>query len=150
MPGLSLREAAGQAGTSKSTILRAIQSGRLSANRTDEGGYSIDPSELNRVYPARSAPVAGERHADRSTGQDASPPAPPVSSEATVELRVRNATLEAELSALRLILEVERRRAEELREDRDGWRSQAERLALPLPDSQKPLGWFRRALRASA
>ena len=37
---------------SKSTILRAIQKGRMSATRTDNGGWLIDPSELFRVYPS--------------------------------------------------------------------------------------------------
>ena len=60
MTAFSLRQAAQEAGTSKSTILRAIQSGRLSATRTDEGGYSIDPAELFRVYPPKS--VASYEH----------------------------------------------------------------------------------------
>jgi excisionase family DNA binding protein len=51
MAELSLREAAQQAGTSKSTILRAVKAGRLSATRDDDGGYRIDPAELHRVYP---------------------------------------------------------------------------------------------------
>jgi excisionase family DNA binding protein len=50
MPTLSLRDAAEQAGTSKSTIWRAIKSGRLSAARTDDGGFAIDPAELFRVF----------------------------------------------------------------------------------------------------
>jgi hypothetical protein len=53
--GLSLREAAREANISKSTVLRAIQRGRLSAGRTDDGGYSIEPSELFRAYPPRPA-----------------------------------------------------------------------------------------------
>ena len=48
---LSLQDAAAQAGVSKTTILQAIRSGRLSAPRNDDGGYAIDPSELFRVYP---------------------------------------------------------------------------------------------------
>ena len=135
MAGLSLREAAQQAGTSKSTILRAIQGGRLSATRTDDGGYSIDPAELFRVYPVKSSIDALQRSTDQSVGQDASHSAPggtPDTPDAT-ELRIRTATLEAELSALRSILEAEKRRAEELREDRDRWHAQAERLALPAP-----------------
>jgi hypothetical protein len=43
---------------SKSTILRAIQKGRLSAARTENGGWLIDPSELARVYPSVVPPVA--------------------------------------------------------------------------------------------
>ena len=47
---LSLGQAARAANTSKTTIGRAIKSGRLSATRRDDGGYAIDPSELARVF----------------------------------------------------------------------------------------------------
>jgi hypothetical protein len=50
--GYSLGQAAKAAGRSKTTIHRAIKSGRLSASRTDDGGWSIDPAELSRAYPA--------------------------------------------------------------------------------------------------
>jgi hypothetical protein len=43
-----------------------------------------------------------------------------------VELRVRNAAIEAEIKALRDAVQ-------ELRQDRDAWRSQAERLLLVAP-----------------
>ena len=51
MTSLSLREAAEEAGTSKSTIWRAVKSGRMSATRTDDGGFAIDPGELFRAFP---------------------------------------------------------------------------------------------------
>jgi excisionase family DNA binding protein len=124
MAALSLREAAQQAGTSKSTILRAIQSGRLSATRTDDGGYAIDPAELFRVYPPRS---------DSGPGQGLDRSLAPAALDAATELRIRNAQLEASFNALKAILEAEKRRSEELREDRDRWAGQAERLALPAP-----------------
>ncbi len=127
MAGLSLREAAQLAKTSKSTILRAIQSGRLSATRTDDGGYSIDPAELCRVYPPR--PDAPDQSADQSAGQGATG-----LSDAATELRIRNAQLEAGFNALKAILEAEKKHLEEIREDRDRWAAQAERLALPAPD----------------
>ena len=47
---LSLGEAARLAGTSKTTLSRAIKAGRLSATRKDDGGYQIDPAELSRVF----------------------------------------------------------------------------------------------------
>ena len=47
---LSPNDAAKQVGKSKTTILRAIRSGKLSANKSEDGSYSIDPSELARVY----------------------------------------------------------------------------------------------------
>ena len=61
MASLSLREAAEQAGTSKSTIWRAIKSGRMSATRTDDGGFAIDP-------PSYSAP--SPRNGPRNVSRD--------------------------------------------------------------------------------
>lgn len=49
---LTLRQAAELTGKSKSTLTRAIKSGRLSASRNAEGMYAIDPAELARVYPS--------------------------------------------------------------------------------------------------
>jgi excisionase family DNA binding protein len=115
MTTLSLREAAEQAGVSKSTVFRAIQSGRMSAPRTDDGGFAIDPAELFRVYPPKSA---AERVASHSKGHDA-----PDSD--TVALLIRNVQLEAELNGLRAM-------AEELRRSRDKWEEQAERLVRQL------------------
>lgn len=51
MAGLSLSQAAKATGRSKSTIGRAIQSGRLSALRNDSGTFTIEPSELFRAFP---------------------------------------------------------------------------------------------------
>lgn len=50
---LSLGQAAKEAQLSKSTISRAIKEGRLSADKNNNGSYSIDPSELFRVYPPK-------------------------------------------------------------------------------------------------
>jgi hypothetical protein len=47
----SLGEAAKAAGRAKSTILRDIRRGKLSAARTETGGYQIEPAELARAYP---------------------------------------------------------------------------------------------------
>lgn len=38
-------------GKAKSTILRAIKSGIISAHKSSDGSYEIDPSELHRVFP---------------------------------------------------------------------------------------------------
>lgn len=56
---LSLSAAAKEVGRSKSTLSRAVKSGRLSATRCEDGNYRIDPSELYRVFPLLVArPVA--------------------------------------------------------------------------------------------
>lgn len=49
--GLTLRQAAEQCGASRTTINRALKSGKLSGSRTDAGAWSIDPAELARVFP---------------------------------------------------------------------------------------------------
>jgi hypothetical protein len=51
----TLGEAAKATGNSKTTIHRAIKSGRVSATRKDDGSYEIDPAELHRVYPPKSS-----------------------------------------------------------------------------------------------
>lgn len=49
--GLTLRQAAEKSGKSRSTIHRALNSGKLSGSRDDGGAWSIDPAELARVFP---------------------------------------------------------------------------------------------------
>lgn len=46
----SISAAAKATGKGKSTIHRAIQSGKLSASRLDDGTFEIDASELFRVF----------------------------------------------------------------------------------------------------
>lgn len=51
----TLGEAAKATGISKASISRAIASGRISAAKKDDGSFSIEPVELHRVYPPKSA-----------------------------------------------------------------------------------------------
>lgn len=51
MADLSLSQAARLTGRSKSTIGRAIKSGRLSATRNEDGTFGINPAELLRAFP---------------------------------------------------------------------------------------------------
>lgn len=125
----SLRTAAQHTGTSKSTILRAIKSGRLSAARLDDGGYEIDGAELERVYPTQRST---ERAMDHSaTGDDT-----PRTADAT-------AALAAEISGLREILRRADATADELRQERDRWRSMAESQQRLIAD-QRPRSWWQR------
>lgn len=48
---LSANEASKRTGKSIPTITRAIKSAKISAEKSDSGGYLIDPSELFRVFP---------------------------------------------------------------------------------------------------
>lgn len=55
MAKLSVAQAAALIGKSKSTLLRAVKSGRVSASRDEAGTLWLDPSEVFRVYPAASS-----------------------------------------------------------------------------------------------
>jgi excisionase family DNA binding protein len=143
---LTLGEAARLCGVPKSTISRAVKSGRLSAGRDDKGSYAIDPAELSRVYPFKPPETAATSATDGAPGgvaQDATgipqhpeQVAPPST---TSELAMRLAAAEAELRGLRDMVE-------ELRRSRDKWEAQAERLTLALPAASQQAvarrGWW--------
>ncbi len=125
MTQLNLREAAEQAGTSKSSIYRAIKSGRLSAPRTDDGGFAIDPAELFRAFPPGNGPAKQTATSPKMDETD---------------LKQALAVAEANLMSLKDMLdEVKATRDElrqdrdDLRKDRDAWKEQAQRLALAAP-----------------
>ena len=50
--GYTLGQASEATGKAKSTILKSIKAGRISAIKDDAGNWSIEPSELHRVYDA--------------------------------------------------------------------------------------------------
>jgi excisionase family DNA binding protein len=132
----SLRTAAQHTGTSKSTILRAIKAGRLSATRLEDGSYEIDAAELERAYPA-------QRMKQRDTGSTEHH-APANSGERTTDAPgATAAALEAEIAGLREILRRADDAAAELRQDRDTWRSMAENQQRLLAD-QRPRSWWQR------
>ena len=49
--GYTLGQAAKAVGMSKTSILRSIKTGRISAGRDEFGQWPIEPCELHRVYP---------------------------------------------------------------------------------------------------
>jgi hypothetical protein len=119
----NLGSAAAATGLNKSSVLRAIKAGRISATKSEVGEWQIQPAELHRVYP----PVA-----------ETTEPAQPEQSGATV----RVAGLEAEIRGLRDVAELLRAQLTETRVDRDQWREVASRLALPNAE-QKRRPWWR-------
>jgi hypothetical protein len=57
---LTLGEAARATGKNKSTILRAVKDGRITAEKDEDGQYAIEPAELFRLFsPATPDGVAG-------------------------------------------------------------------------------------------
>jgi hypothetical protein len=122
MTALSLREAAAQAKASKSTIWRAIKAGRISAARTDDGGFAIDPAELFRTFPPDPEP----RAVPDPTADDIAP-----RRDATKAVIAGLASLLAEVRAIH----------DELRQDRDERRTRAEQLLAPAAPTKPEASW---------
>ena len=129
---VTLGKAAQLTGTSKTTLTRAIRAGRLSAIRQDDGSYRIDPAELSRVYALKAVPPATVP----TTGDVAHHSTPSETPATDPELQAKTAALEAELKGLRELVA-------ELRQSRDDWRDQAQRLAL-TPPKQVSQPWWKR------
>jgi hypothetical protein len=122
---LTLSDAANAAGVAKSTIWRAIKSGRISASRTFTGSYQVDAAELFQVFPAVQK-------------ND------PTKQVATTIEQVGTAAQEAQITALKDISGLLRDQLEDLRKDRDAWRGQAESNQRLLIDGRKRrdiFGW---------
>jgi hypothetical protein len=129
---LTIKQAGRATGKSKATILRAIQGHRLSAAKDEvTGAWMIDMAELHRVFPR----------------------APSDAADAVQEAEAGASVMRAELVMMRERLEDERREREreraekdgviaDLREDRDRWRSQAEKLLLTDQRPVKARRWF--------
>ena len=48
----TLAEAAAACGVNKSTVLRAVKSGRISGTKDEFGTWHVEAVELHRVFPA--------------------------------------------------------------------------------------------------
>ena len=99
----TLGQAAKAVGRGKTTIQKAIKSGRISAHKNDMGEWQIDPAELHRVYP----PVSGNGSPSTKGEQEETP-------SELIELRVQvqalheqNSLLKDERDDLRRRLDVE-------------------------------------------
>ena len=131
---LSLGQAAKEAGVAKSTISKALASGKLSYREKNSDGYKIDPAELFRVYPKTSKNSSEEPSSnDWQLGH------------AGAETMPYSARFEIQLAGLKsLIAEKDRRIADleadraQLREDRhrltENWQDERVRLLKLLED----------------
>jgi hypothetical protein len=99
--------AAKAVGKTKSTITKAIASGKLSAVKNDSGAWEIEVSELHRVYPP-TLPETGE-----------------IERYDTPKETARNSN---EIAALERLLKASQEQIDDLKADRDEWRKQANRL----------------------
>ena len=131
--GYTLGQAAKATGKAKTTIQRAVKSGKISATKSDSGAYDIDPSELHRVYSAIGT--------QQSIRNDAQPPEKHHNNDGEA-LRVKVEMLEQQLQR-------EQETTDDLRKRLD----RAEGRVIALTDqrvSQSPTeprrGWFDKLL----
>lgn len=132
---LTLGQAAKEIGVSKPTLSKAISTGKLSATRREDQSFAIDPAELMRYHEAN-------KHRFQAATVPASRPETDDNAVEVIELRARADLAEQRLSDLKAQLV-------DMREQRDKWQDQAQRLALPAPVTAAPIGgimrWLRRA-----
>lgn len=117
---LSLREAAAACGKTKSTILRAIQSGKLSSTRDESGNHQIAVSELFRVYAPRRNSASNSE-----LGHFAPPDAIGNATPDMVELNTKLALAEQQIQHLKEMLD-------EVKHSRDKWEEVANKNATLL------------------
>lgn len=109
----TLGEAAKATGKSKATISKAIKSGRISAKKGETGIFSIEPSELHRVYPVN----VDYKHEET-----------PLKLQVNTKDDGHIKELQARLDAAQERLTDKETVISDLREDRDRWRQQATAL----------------------
>ena len=116
----SLKQAAEATGKSKPTILRAIQSGKISASKNDHDEWQIEPAELHRVYePIKRNGTRNSTKSDNETVRN------------TNALQSEIDILREQIGHIKEMSERERstlsQQIEDLRNDRDQWREQADK-----------------------
>ncbi len=140
----TLATAAEAAKVTKPTVFRWIKTGKISAVKAENGTYRIEPAELHRYLDS----VAKETLPDETAKQAET------LLEAGSDTLPEMIALRFEVEKLNALLEMERQRTEDarrliedVRAERDRWAQQAERLALPSPETKRNGGWwpFRRA-----
>jgi hypothetical protein len=123
MPELTLNQAAKAAKKAKSTISKAITSGRLSAIKDDKGQCQIDTAELFRVFPPEQEKIQDETQEE---------------TQKTAVLEVTIKHLERELENLQKERERERTgletQLEREKEQANYWRQQATNLLTHQPE----------------
>ena len=132
---MSLSAAARASGLSKSTLSRAIKSGRLSARRAESGvGWLVDAAELFRAYPARAArPDAPRDEAATASWRATQPP-----DEGHDEARGAVALLEQALAYERTALQREREVTADLRQRLDRADERVRALLGPVASAPSP------------
>lgn len=138
MANLSIREAVKHYHVSRPTLTKALKSGKISGTQDGHGKWSIDPSELARLYQPRTVSV-GTDNGSFSGNPLANLTTP--NTPASVELESLRAQLaEVELRAVRA--ETRAQAAEQIASER-AERIEDLRRMLPAPSLPKKRRWWK-------
>jgi hypothetical protein len=128
----TLGQAALAVGKSKGALSKAIKTGRISATKLDNGSYSIDPSELHRVYAPLPSPTEVN---SKPTPQNERLETPRLTAEKLNDIQLLQAKLDLANERIDELKNSRDERIEELKNDRDAWKQQANSL-LAAPDKR--------------
>lgn len=135
MAKVSVLKAADLSGKSKATIMRAMNSGRLSFEINETGEKVIDTSELERVYGPYRPKAASESEAiiraELQRAQD-------MLEVERIKMRVRGLEDQLHLTQSQL---------DDMREQRDQWQKQAQQILITNQMSQKQAEDLKQELR---
>src|SRR5215217_4241560 len=115
---LTLAEAAQETGLTKPAIFKSIKNGKISASKDARGQWMIDPAELFRVY----APASKKETAEPQT--------------AHLSLLLKLKEIEAKLDVTDQRLRDKDQEINDLKVQRDHWRTQAEHITRLLTDGR--------------
>ena len=138
MANLSIREAVKHYQVSRPTLTKALKSGKVSGNQDEQGTWSIDPSELARVYQPRPSNQNAPDHGLH--GQVGKVLTTSNTPEQTEFERLRTQLAELELRAVKA--ETRADAAELLAQERADRIDDLRRM-LPAPEQVKKRWWQR-------
>lgn len=134
MAKVSLSQAAKDTGVSLPTLSRWRKRGKITAEKTKNGGYLIDTSEYDRIYSIKQTTPNVKGNMEGNTLGFATP-------NETNLLQVKVDVLEERLKEKDALLD-------ELRTERNDWKEQAQKLLLQAPqkppEGDKSIFWWRR------
>ncbi|MCB1681931.1 MAG: entry exclusion 1 domain-containing protein [Rhodospirillales bacterium] len=133
MAKVGAQRAAVLTGKSKSTIQRAMNSGKLSYSLDQNDRRVIDVSELERVF--------GIKPESLQAGGASAPSSSPVNSD------IEKERLALEIKLLELRLENAQEQIEDLRGQRDKWENQANQVLLTTQHTHKQIEDLRAEIR---
>ena len=139
MAKVGAQRAAELTGKSKSTIQRAMNSGKLSYEKDTNNRRIIDVSELERVYGLANAGSSAQ-----GTGVGAGAQAELEKAKQMLEME----RLQMRIKVLEAQLEVAEKMVEDLKDQRDNWQRQAQQVLITSQHSQKQADEYRAELKA--